>query len=162
MRVHKSILEKDKSSAEYFQTADSWSDPFPSADELSPEVVHWANTTDIAAYFKTTQTKFSDLIVKCKIGFHEVPCSQPQISFLYSFGFCYTMSGTANTAYNISEPGFSSAFSLEIDIQQHEYGSTLGPGAGIWVYVFIYLKVTQTLIIVITLSKQMIQSLRAE
>ena len=133
MQVHKSILEKDKSSSEYFQATDGWSDPFPSADELSPEAIHWANTTDIDGYFKRTQTPFSDLIVKCKIGFHEVPCPEPRISFLYSFGFCYTMLGTADTAYNISEPGFSSAYSLEIDIQQHEYGSTLGPGTGIWV-----------------------------
>ena len=111
-------------------------------DESNPEAVQWANATDLFAFYQKAKTPFSDLIVKCKVGFGEVPCPEPRSSITRAFGFCYTMLGTADTAYTISEPGFSSAFSLEIDIHQHEYGNTWGPGAGIWVNIrFIYMPI---------------------
>ena len=129
--MRRSALEADAFATQFMRYKDNWVLFPPTLDHLSPEVLHWANTTDAMAYWRSTLAPSSDFIIRCAVGHTKIPCPKPQIINMVWFGMCYTMLGTADTAYAISESSHESQFTMVIDVQQHEYALTISQGAGV-------------------------------
>ena len=152
--MRRSVLESHAFASEYFRFKDTWVTAPRTLDHLSPEVIRWANTTDAMAYWRSTLAPYTDFIIRCEVGRARIPCPKPQITHVLWFGMCYTMRGTADTAYAISEPSFGSQFTMVIDVQQQDYALAASPGVGVrvrtksWIYAIIHKTVYSNILVV--------------